>query len=89
MTKFVGLRAKTYSYLIYNSNKDEEVKNRKEFIRNSKSILKTQQRFESERHNVITEEVNEIALISNDDKKMQSIDSIETYAYGMSKDLNK
>ena len=28
-----------------------------------------------------------IALSSNDDKRMQSIDSIETYAYGTSKDL--
>ena len=27
-----------------------------------------------------------IALSSNDDKRMQSIDSIETYAYGTSKD---
>ena len=27
------------------------------------------------------------ALSSNDDKRMQSIDSIEPYEYGMSKDL--
>ena len=38
-------------------------------------------------HNVFTEEINTIALSSNDDKKMQSFDSIETYAYRMSKDL--
>ena len=43
--------------------------------------------FKSERHNVFTEEINKIALSLNDDKRMQSIDSIETYAYGMSKDL--
>ena len=30
--------------------------------------------------NVFTEEINKIALSSNDDKRMQSIDSIETYA---------
>ena len=59
--------------------------NHKEFIRNNKSILKTQQRFKSERHNVFTEEINKIALSSNNDKRMQSIDSIETYAYGTSK----
>ena len=29
--------------------------------------------------------MNKIALSSNDDKRMQSIDSIETYAYGMDK----
>ena len=50
----------------------------KQFIRNNKSILKTQKRFKSERHNVFTEEINKIALSSNDDKRMQSIDSIET-----------
>ena len=45
------------------------------------------QRLKTERHNVLNEEINEIALSSNDDKRMQSISSIETYAYGMSKDL--
>ena len=29
----------------------------------------------------------QVGLSSNDDKRMQSIDSIETYAYGMSKYL--
>ena len=56
-------------------------------MENNKLILKTQQTFKSERHNVFTEEINKIALSSNNDKRMQSIDSIETYAYGMSKDL--
>ena len=46
-----------------------------------------QQRFKIERHNVFTEEINKIALSSNDDKRMQSIDSLETYAYGTSNDL--
>ena len=49
--------------------------------------MKTQQRFKSERHNAFTEEIYKIALSSNDDKRMQSIDSIETYAYGTRKDL--
>ena len=31
--------------------------------------------------------MNMIALISNDDKRMQSIDLAETYAYEMNKDL--
>ena len=44
-------------------------------------------RFQSGRHNVFTEEINKVALSSSDDKRMQSIDSIETYAYGTSKDL--
>ena len=131
MTKFVGLRAKTYSYLIDNGSKDKKAKgskkcvikrklkfenykncleatqlenkinylekykvdinsikkNHKELIKNNKSILKTQQRFKSKRYNVFTEEINKIALSSNDDKIMQSIYSIEAYAYGTSKDL--
>ena len=56
-------------------------------IRNNKSILKTQQRLKSRRHNVFTEEIDKIALISNDDQRIQSIDSIETYACGTSKDV--
>ena len=36
---------------------------------------------------IFTEEINKIALSSNNDKRMQSIDSIETYASGTSKDL--
>ena len=60
--------------------------NIKEFIKN-KSILKIQQRFKSERRNFFTEEINKITLSSTDDERMQSIDWIETYAYGTSKDL--
>ena len=43
-------------------------------------MLKTQQTFKSEKHNVFTEEINKIALSPNDDKYMQSIDSIDKYA---------
>ena len=49
--------------------------------------MKSQQRFRSEKHDTITEEVNRIALIASDDKRMQLINSIETCAYGVSKDL--
>ena len=40
------------------------------------------------KNNFITEEVNKIAL-SADDDKIQSIDSLETNAYGTSKDMGK
>ena len=43
---------------------------KKKSIRNDKLILKAQQRFKSERHNVCTEEIKKIALSSNDDKRM-------------------
>ena len=49
--------------------------------------MKTQQKFKNEMHNVLTEEINKISLNSNDDKRIQLIDSIEAYAYGTSKDL--
>ena len=126
--EFVGLRAKTYSQLIDNGNKDKNTKDgkkcaikrklhyykscleatqlenkmnqlkknkvyvssfkesHKEFMKNDKLILKTQ-RFKTEKDNVFTEEVNNIALHRNDDKRIQSIDSVETYAYETWKDL--
>ena len=37
--------------------------------------------------NVLTKEINKIALSPNDDKRMQSIASIEAYAYRTSIDL--
>ena len=40
-------------------NLDSLEKDHKEFIKNNKLILKTQQRFKRERHNVFTEEINE------------------------------
>ena len=40
-------------------------KDYKEFIKSNKLILKTQQRFKSESHNVFTKEINKIALSSN------------------------
>ena len=40
-------------------------------------------------HSVFTEENNKITSGSNYDIRMQSIDLIKTYAYGMSKDLVK
>ena len=63
------------------------IDNSKEFIKNGKLISKIQKWFKTEWHNAFTEEIKKIALSSNDDKKMQTIDSIETYAYGKSKDL--
>ena len=49
--------------------------NHKEFIKNSKFVLKSQQRFKSGKYNLFTEEINKIALSANDDKRIQSIDS--------------
>ena len=56
-------------------------------MRKNKSTLKTQRRFKIERDNIFNEQIRKIALNSNDDERIQSIDSIETYAFGTSKDL--
>ena len=50
-------------------------------------MLKTQERFKSERHSGFAEKINNIDLSSNDDKRMQSFYSIETYPYAISKGL--
>ena len=39
------------------------------------------------RHNAYNEVINKIALSSNDYKRMQSVDSTETYAYVECKDI--
>ena len=68
-------------------NVDILKEDKKEFIIKNRLILKAQQRLKSEKRNVFTEEINKIALSSNDDKIIQSIDSVETDPCGLSKDL--
>ena len=46
--------------------------------------LKSQPRFQSERHDLYTEEINKIPLSSNDDKRLQTFDRITSYRYGRS-----
>ena len=61
--------------------------NHKEVIKNNELVLKSQRSFRSERHSLFNKEVKKIVLSANDDKRIQSIDSIETYPYGTSKNL--
>ena len=56
--------------------------NYKDSLFNNKTILKSQLRFKSDHHDVYTEEVNKIALNSNDDKRLQTSDRVTTYPYG-------
>ena len=72
MTEFVALRPKTYSYLTDDCEEDKKVKrtkkcvikrrlklsNYKDCLLNNEIILKSQQRFKSEKYDVSTEEVN-------------------------------
>ena len=65
-----------------------DIDSTKEFIKSNKTkVQQIQQRFKNERHTVFTAEMNRITSSLNDHERIQSIDSIETYAYGTSKYL--
>ena len=93
--EIVALRPKTYSYLTDDCKEDKKAKRRKKcaikqrlkfndykdcMLKNG-NILKSQQRFKSEIHDVYTEEINKIALSSDDDKRLQTFDRITSYPY--------
>ena len=96
MIEFVAFRPKTYSYLMDDGSEHKRVKGTKkctikteikfktykDCLFKNKIILKSQQRFKIEAHNVYTEHINKIPLISNDDKRLQTFDKITTYPYG-------
>ena len=54
----------------------------KDCLLEKKTVLKSQQRFKSDKHVVYTEEVNKAALNSNDDKILWASDRITSYPYG-------
>ena len=63
--------------------------NYKDDLFNNKTIYRSEERFKSYYHDVYTEEVNKIALSSNDDKRLQTFDMITTYPYGTNKMMIK
>ena len=54
----------------------------KDCLLNNEIILKSQQRFKSEAHDMDTEEINKTALSSNDDKRYLDSDGINTHPLG-------
>ena len=96
MKEFCAVRAKTYTYLMADYSENKKAKgakrcivkrrlmfeNYKDSLFNNKTIMRSQLRFKSDHHNVYTEEVNKIALNSNDDKRLQTFDRVTTYPYG-------
>ena len=96
ITEFVTLRPKTYSVLTDDGKEDKKAKGTKKCIikkmikfndykkclLNGKIILKSQQRFISNKHDVYTKNVNKIALSNDDDKRIVSPDKISSYPYG-------
>ena len=71
--------AKIDGKIKYLEKKKYNVDKLKEFVKN-KAMLKKQRRSKSERHSVFTEAIHKIALRTNDDKRIQSPDSIKTHA---------
>ena len=96
MKEFCALSAKTYAYLMDDDSEKKKAKRTKKCVIkrglmfenyadclfNNKIILKSQQRFKSDHHEVYTEEVNKIVLNSNDDKRLQTLDRVTTYPHG-------
>ena len=96
ITEFVTLRPKTYYFLTDDGKEDKKAKGTKKCVikkmikfndykkclLNDEVIFKSQQRFISKKHDVYTENVNKIALSSNDDKRIVSSDKITSYPYG-------
>ena len=96
MTEFCALRAKAYAYKLDDDTEMKKAKGTKKCIVkreitfknfadalfNDEVIIRSQQRFRSDHHRVCTEEVNKIALSSNDDKRIQTFDKVTTFPYG-------
>ena len=93
MIGFCALRTKTYPFLLDDGIEKKKAKGTKKCVIkreimfehykdclfSDKTIIKSQLRFKSDHHNVHTEEVNRIALSSNDDKRIPKFDKVTTY----------
>ena len=96
MKEFCALRAKAYAYLMDDDSENKKAKGTKncvikrqlmfknytDSLFNNKIILKSQQVFRSDHHNVYTEEINKIGLSSNNDKRSQTLDRDTTFPHG-------
>ena len=95
ITEFVTLRPKTYSFLTDDGKEDKKAKGTKKCIikkmikfndykkclLNDEIILKSQQRFISNKQDVYTENINKIALSNNDNKRIVLSNKITSYPY--------
>ena len=96
ITDFVALRPKAYSYITNDFIEMKKAKGTKKCVVNKMlrfedykkclldngKVLKSQQRFKSENHEVYTENINKIALSCDDDKRIVTSDRITSYPYG-------
>ena len=98
ITEVVALKPKTNPYLIDDGRDRKRAKGTKKCVKkqklvfenykdclfNNKTVYRSQEIFKSFYDDVYIEEVNKIALSSNDDKNLQTSDKITTYRYGTS-----
>ena len=96
ITEFVTLRPKTYSYMTDEFIEMKKAKGTKKCVIkkmlkfedykkclfDNEPMLKSQQRFKSENHEVYKENINKIAFSSNDDKRIVALGGITSYPYG-------
>ena len=96
ITEFVASRPKAYSYITNDFIEMKKAKGTKKCVVNKMlrfedykkclfdngKVLKSQQRFKCENHEVYTENINKIALSCDDDKRIVTSDRITSYPYG-------
>ena len=93
--EFVGLRAELYSFKLAGEDRKKCKGIKKAVIKNSithddykeclfsgNEQMRTMNVIRSYRHEIYTEEVNKVALSSNDDKRIILNDGIHTLAHG-------
>ena len=95
--EFVGLRAKLYSYRMFESRKETKtckgvkknvVKNTISFDDYKKCLFSGEQQYRkmntlrSRKHDIFMEEINKVALSANDDKRVILSDRVNTHAPG-------
>ena len=96
MEEFVGLRAKLYSYKMYEGKEEKRCKGVKQSVVKKeisfddyktclfsrKEKMKKMNVIRSHGHQMYTEEINKVALSANDDKRVILEDGVHTLAYG-------
>ena len=92
MKELCAFRAKTYAYLMDDDSEKKKAKGTKiciikcetmfenytDSLFKNNTILRSKLRFKSDHHNLYPEEINKIALSSNDDKRLQTFDRVTT-----------
>ena len=89
--EFVAMMRKMCSYLMNGKRKNStkkclikrqvQLKDNKNCLENNTTILRPQQKFRSEAHNVFTEIVDRISLSANNDKRIQTLDGVTTHSF--------